>query len=50
MPKLGDQIVRALHLSDRIKDVAAALAARWEVPRRDVYRRLLAMREDLAGE
>jgi len=33
--------------SDRIKDVATALAERWGVKKRDVYQRLLAMEREL---
>lgn len=33
----------------RLKDVAAALAARWNAPRRDVYQELLAMEARLRG-
>lgn len=36
--------------SDRIKDVAAALADRWGVKKRDVYRGLLALEEALAED
>lgn len=35
--------------SDRTKDVAAALASRWGVKKRDVYQRLLAMERELTG-
>jgi 16S rRNA (cytidine1402-2'-O)-methyltransferase len=36
-------------VGEGVKEAAAALAARWEVPRRDVYQGLLALERELRG-